>query len=242
MSHKSSKTLLVSDTSATAENPTRTHHVTVNGIMQEVVFKYGEMKELAYETGIKFLQDGFIIREPGSDNPMKRPAATDENVRIRIGADEIVASYDELTDSALKLRAAGKPDGEKFIVGEFSRESAIDFLKGAAEAEATAANDDELEIEESDGLVSDDSLLQPPQTAQVSPPKAPKTPKAKTPTPATNENAGPQEQFGPQLPPGFGVPPPPAPIAQQGTIENGGIAAATALPSAPAPIGEDAKT
>lgn len=160
MSKPTPETLRVIDQSATAENPTRVHDVIIDGQIQKITFNHGVATELPYATGLKFMQDGFTVLEHDTDIPLKRPAATDETVRFRIGENEIVASYDELTDAAIKLRAASKPTGEKFIVGEFDRKAAITFLKGVAEKEAVS---EDVKVEfgtemDEDGTVGEDPL------------------------------------------------------------------------------------
>lgn len=150
--------LRVIDLSATAENTERVHDIVVDGQVKQVRFSYGKETVLPYNEGIKFLQSGFLVLEPGQDNPMVPAPKTDETIRFRIAEDEVVAKLDELTNSSLKLRVAARPGGEKLVIGaEFDREAAISFLKGAQKPKAAVADEDLIddEDEDKDGIVGD---------------------------------------------------------------------------------------
>lgn len=124
------KQLRVIDQSANSECPVRVHDVIVNGQIEKISFEHGRETILPYHIGVKFMQDGFIVMDIESKIEMKCPAKTDETVRIRINEDEVVARYDELTDSALKLRAAARAGGEKFLIDkDVDRNQIITFLK-----------------------------------------------------------------------------------------------------------------
>lgn len=119
----------VVDSSVTAESPERTHEVNIDGEVTSVTFKRGEETIVPFKVGIKFMQEGFKVFKPGTDTELMVPPKTDQTIRNRISEDEVVAKYDELTVGALKVRAAAKPGGEKFLVGEVDKADMINFLK-----------------------------------------------------------------------------------------------------------------
>ncbi len=142
------KQLRVIDQSANAECPVRVHDVIVNGQIEKITFEHGRETLLPYHIGVKFMQDGFIVMDIESNIQMQCPAKTDETVRIRINEDEVVARYDELTDSALKLRAAARDGGEKFLLDkDVDRNKIITFLKQPQTTEIEEeVNPDPVEI------------------------------------------------------------------------------------------------
>jgi len=154
------KTLHVIDHSATQEYPVRTHEIVVGGKIVPITFEYGKDTFLPYEQAVKFMHEGFSVMEPGG-SPMAPPPKTDETIRFRIREDEVVARYDELTDSAIRQRAVAKIDGEKFLVGELNRSEAIDFLKSSTRSEDRFEDEDGIEMGE-DGYVGVDPLDQIP--------------------------------------------------------------------------------
>jgi len=124
--------VIVVDSSCTAEYPLRKHDIIVEGVIQSVEFKYGEKKILDFEIGVKFLKEGFKVLNLDTETPILSPPVTDETIRIRIADDEVVAKYEELTETALKMRAALLPDGEALIRDEKTeKEDLILFLLGA---------------------------------------------------------------------------------------------------------------
>ncbi|TXH54899.1 MAG: hypothetical protein E6Q97_09940 [Desulfurellales bacterium] len=125
------KKVLVRDSSCTATHPIRKHTVLVNGEFIEVTFTYGQQTLLDFDVAMKFNKEGFILLDPDSNREVTTPAQTDELIRIKIGEDEIVAKYEELTDTALKMRAAVIPGGEKMLLETVEREEVILFLMGA---------------------------------------------------------------------------------------------------------------
>ncbi len=142
----SQKNLRVIDSSCTSEFPIRTHDIVVKGEIIPVTFKYGEEKILPLEHGIKFLQDGFTVFEEGKKTAMDLPAFTDDTIRNRIGEDEVVAKYDELTEAALKLRAAIIPGGEHFVGDDIAKTDVIGFLKAAVIRASEAKEDDTVVV------------------------------------------------------------------------------------------------
>jgi hypothetical protein len=142
------KNLLVRDSSATAEQPIREHDVVVRGEIHKVKFEHGKDTALPYEVGVKFMQEGFTVSD--ESGKLARPAKTDETIRSRINRDEVVATYDELTQASLIMRAALLPGGEKFVDGKAKPEEIIAFLKAAlpplADEENLLEDDDEEEF------------------------------------------------------------------------------------------------
>ena len=140
----------VVDSSVTAEHPQRVHDVVVDGNIQRVVFNLGEEMLLPYAVGVKFMQEGFRVFEPGTNTEIIAPPKTDETIRTRIGPDEVVAKYTELTDAALRMRAASLVDGERFISAKVDQAEIIAFLK--SNAVGTPEEDEDL-IDEEETLV-----------------------------------------------------------------------------------------
>lgn len=126
------KLFCVIDSSVTNDHPKRVHEVMVNGVLQRVEFNLGAETLLPYEVAVKFTQDGFRVFEKDSTVEIKAPPKTDETVRIRIKDDEVVAKYDELTLSALQLRAASRPGGEKFMAVDAKKAEIVAFLRGVS--------------------------------------------------------------------------------------------------------------
>jgi hypothetical protein len=131
MDNNNIEKVLVRDSSCTATHPTRKHTVLLNGEFIEVVFLYGQQTLLDFDLAMKFNKEGFTLLDPDSNREVTTPAQTDELVRLKIGEDEIVAKYEELTDTALKMRAAVIPGGEKMLLEAVEREEIILFLMGA---------------------------------------------------------------------------------------------------------------
>lgn len=133
------KQVIVVDSSCTAESRIRKHDVLINGDIISVEFKYGEKKVLDFEVGMKFNKDGFKVLDPDTEQPILAPAVTDETIRVRIGDDEVIAKYEELTETSLKMRAAVLPNGEDLIRDDKTdREDLILFLLGARNTAAKA--------------------------------------------------------------------------------------------------------
>lgn len=121
----------VQDSSCNAEYPVRIHDININGGFERITFKYGEPTLLPYHKAVKFMQDGFTVIDADTSHVLANPAHTDETIRIRIGEDEIVAKYDELEVTALRLRAAVHPGGEIYVTKKATKAELIAFLKSA---------------------------------------------------------------------------------------------------------------
>lgn len=136
------KKLRVIDSSCTAESGIRKHTVIVHGVETAVDFEFGKETILPYDSAVKFNMPGFRVEDPETGEELRPSPKTDETIRTRIGPDEIVANYDELTVSALIMRASTLPNGEKFLDNKAKREDIVAFLKAAG---VPAAQDDEQE-------------------------------------------------------------------------------------------------
>lgn len=130
------KLLRVYDTSATSECPERIHDVIVDGILTRIKFTVGQPSILPYKVAMKFNQEGFIVtKNDDAETALVPPPETDETIRMRIGDDEVVAKYEELTTSALKTRAVRIPGGEACLSEDVKKQEVIAFLKAAANGE-----------------------------------------------------------------------------------------------------------
>lgn len=155
----------VVDSSTTVDNPLRVHEVIVNGKIERVEFHHGKDTLLPYDVAIKFMQAGFTVQENGKD--IARPAKTDETIRLRIAEDEVVAKLDELTDAALRLRSASRPDGERFINPATKREDMIAFLMTQVADDILEA-DKAAEINADPGVEFEVETIMPAQTGAIS--------------------------------------------------------------------------
>jgi hypothetical protein len=161
------KFVKVIDTSATADCPLRNHDIRIGDEIQTITFQQGAPTRLPFEIGMKFMKDGFIVLDDDGEGVVPAPATTDETIRLRIGADEVVAKYEELTVSALMIRAAALPGGEKLTVGAVDRVALIDFLKGTTSLTSAdeviladeVENEDEIQLEIEDAPEDDTFLL-----------------------------------------------------------------------------------
>lgn len=152
------KQCLVIDSSATAEAPLRTHEVMVDGKIVQVHFKHGEDTLLPYHVAMKFNKDGFTVKD-ADGKTINQPPQTNDTVKSRLRADEIIAKYDELEVSALQMRAVIRPGGEKYVNGPVQKSVLIDFLLGA----------DKL-VDADEDLIEDDD-----EEAQTAPPVMPES-------------------------------------------------------------------
>ena len=141
--------VIVIDSSCTAEYPVREHYYRSGDNRHKVVFKFGEVCSLAMDVAMKFNKPGFKLIDPKTNKELGMPASMDETIRLQIGPDEVIANYNELTDTALKMRAALKPGGENYAKPEVEREEVLLFLLGNLKAEAH----DDLQNEPGSDLV-----------------------------------------------------------------------------------------
>lgn len=131
MNSFSSKELRVIDTSCTPECPKRVHTVRVGGELHHITFEFDKETILPREIALKFNVEGFVLTSPDGSKTFEAPPKTDELIQNRIADHEVIATYDELMASALKLRVMLENDGDIFIQGEPSRDEMIKFLMDA---------------------------------------------------------------------------------------------------------------
>ncbi len=153
LGEENEKVLLVIDSSVNEENPKRVHEVIIEGEIEEVKFSLDEPTVLPFKVGVKFMKDGFTVREATGED-IVLPAVATDNVAAQIASDECVAKYSELTFSALKIRAAQEVDGEIYLdADEEDRQDIINFLCGEP---PESLIDDESFIEDADEVVTDE--------------------------------------------------------------------------------------
>jgi len=163
MTELNEKTMRIVDSSCTPEYTERHHAVVIDGKQIPLIFKFGEDMILPYETGAKLMGlEGFRAFDPDTGSEIMVPPKTDETIRIKIAADEIVAKYDELTLGALKVRAASRPGGEVFLTGEVEAKHIISFLK----ADAAKVHRENENVEEGLEIEMDDEPAPRPQTQE----------------------------------------------------------------------------
>lgn len=157
----------VVDSSATAEHPIRNHEVMVDGQVRQVDFRYGEPTVLPMNVAMKFRKEGFKVSD-FDGHEVKLNAVTDETVRIRIGDDEVVAKYDELSIDALQMRAVILPGGEKFLQGPIQKDAVIAFLKAplAPPVEEVPADPEVLTDAEPADEVDPDAVVEQPEDVE----------------------------------------------------------------------------
>lgn len=123
---------IVKDSSATKVGEKRVHRIIVGGVKEEVVFQIGEETVLPKTKAYKFLVEGFsVFDEKG--NIITAPIKTPANIISEFGEDAVIAKLDELSKSALYLRACNKPGGEE-LSSKTSRAELLKFLRNASEA------------------------------------------------------------------------------------------------------------
>lgn len=136
------KTYLVLD--STAKDGPRIHEMLVNGAVRPFVFKPGEALELDAPIALKFLKhDAFwAVNAKGERIAISRRPRQPEELgageRFRLGENETVANYTELTTDALIHRAVELPGGEQYATGAPDRAAIIAFIKQTTEANRKA--------------------------------------------------------------------------------------------------------
>lgn len=144
--------LLVLDT--TAINEPRTHEQVVDGVIRPFVFERGKPLPLPFAIASKFLvHEAFkLMNEKGEIIAWKRhPKQPDElgaGEKIKVGDDETIARYDELSNNALLQRAVVMPGGEKFAQGKDrpDRGAMISFITEATKLKRRAMLSAEKDI------------------------------------------------------------------------------------------------
>lgn len=126
------ETLFVTDLTANAQHPVRTHEMIVDGNIQSFDFQQRTRLELPYAVAMKFNQAGFEVRDhegrivPRPADP-KNLSATEG---VKLGPDQVVAGLDELSQSALVARAVVLAGGDR-LGPTTPRASLIKFIKQA---------------------------------------------------------------------------------------------------------------
>lgn len=155
------KMLRVIDTSCTDEAKTRTHDIIVNGQAVSVTFTHGVDTILPHEQALKFMKDGFRVEELQDGYELRLPPVPMDNIAASLKPGECVATFEELTVSALKVRAAQKEGGEIYLnADDASKPDLIAFLKGEAPASGGVMLAPEKAAEPSEedtSLIEDDS-------------------------------------------------------------------------------------
>jgi hypothetical protein len=131
------KVYYVLDTSAAPENPSRTHEQIIDGGVQTFSFTYGKPTALPLAVATKFLRhDSFKLCDAQGRvvNYRRVPRQPDDlgaGEKFKLGDNETIARYDELTTSAILQRALELPGGERFAAGITAeqRPAVIDFIK-----------------------------------------------------------------------------------------------------------------
>lgn len=121
----------VQDTSCTASSPDRTHDMMIDGEVKSVNFKYPNPLPMPFAEAMKFLKDGFIVRDQ-EGNVVLMPTETKLETLTQFGVDKVIASLSELTVESLYARAAGMPGGERLRPNS-TRPALISFLKEASQ-------------------------------------------------------------------------------------------------------------
>lgn len=134
---KKSEQVIVVDSSCTAEFPTRRHDLVIDGEVRSYVFEYGKQMVVPHAVGLKFLRAGFKVLDLNDESEIEPPRAADPVTQSRLAPDEVIATYDELTLPALKLRAALLPGGEALATNK--KDEVIEFIRSHNNSEGANA-------------------------------------------------------------------------------------------------------
>lgn len=129
-------TLEVTDTTCVPGAPRRVHAMMIGGSVKEIEFNLGRPTAVPLDVGLRFLKtDAFLVVDPrtGRKYDPTPPVPTQES-GFRLGPDETVARWDELTQDALFVRAKQLPGAEDIKKGSTPKEKLIEFLKWRAMA------------------------------------------------------------------------------------------------------------
>lgn len=137
---RQSKMYRVTDTSATANNPKRTHEIIINGEIKSVFFEYGKATLVPFEEAAKFQKsEGFIVTND-EGNVMEKPSDVPPAIMHTMKTNECIARFDEMTREALYMRSVMLPGGEKFK-GNAGKDDLVAFLTAANIAAVTPNNE-----------------------------------------------------------------------------------------------------
>lgn len=154
----------VLDTTATAERPIRKHDMVIDGLIRPITFEFGKPTALDQHVAIKFLKhDGFKLTDKDG-NLLKyehRPKQPDElgaGEKFKLGENEVVARYDELTLASIFARACELPGGEQFAKQtKPDRGEMIAFIKATKKKMAEANKSKEADIGKDDFIPEADA-------------------------------------------------------------------------------------
>lgn len=120
----------VFDTSCTGSSRKRTHDVMVDGELRQVEFNYPNAVEMPFAHAMKFLREGFIVKDD-EGNVVNRPNEQTVESVVAFGTDSVVARLTELTAESLFTRVATLPGGEAFRANS-SKNDMVAFLEESA--------------------------------------------------------------------------------------------------------------
>ncbi len=138
---------ILDPTCTQANNPKnpREHVMLIDGLEQPFRFVFGKPVPMPRAIAVKFLAKGFVLtNKEGNRIEFKlRPKQPDElgaGEAFKLGADEVVARYDELSLTAIYNRAVELPGGERFAKADRQPDKGqmIDFIKRTKAAIAEA--------------------------------------------------------------------------------------------------------
>lgn len=159
------RTLFVLDTTATPDVRERSHDMMVDGIVTPFKFEYGKPRELPYAIAVKFLRHSAFLLTDAKGSRLayqRRPKQPDElgaGEQFKLGEDEVVARYDELSSHALQQRVLEMPDGDRFAENP-KRDEMIAFIVAARKAKEAANKAKEPDIGEDDFVPEADADFQ----------------------------------------------------------------------------------
>lgn len=148
----------VVDTSATAKVQHRIHDIQVDGGVQQVEFHYGKPTQMGFSQAMKFLKEGFIVRDP-KGAVVIRPTETTLELSSQFGAGKVVAHLHELNRDALYTRAVSLPGGEKLSNTSTASELA-EFIFNVTKSKLDASK----RAQPRDQVVDDEQQPEPEET------------------------------------------------------------------------------
>jgi len=138
----------------TKELVKRVHEIMLEGAKRQFYFQYGQGTKMPRAAGMKFLASGFDVREIEGKIIKAAPKGPDihSTERFVLGAEQVVANYDELTSEALLKRVNATYGGDGFS-SQSQRSEMVAFLlahrrKEAAEISAAINSRAGLEADE----------------------------------------------------------------------------------------------
>jgi hypothetical protein len=147
----------VLDTTATALNPVRNHEQVMDGAIKVFTFHHGKPLPMSWPAAIRFLRhEAFKLTDKDGNlrEYQHRPKQPDElgaGERFKLGEDEVVARYGELSIKALYARTLELPGGEQFQANAFkseaeARTTMVGFIKKMKKQMAEANKSQERDV------------------------------------------------------------------------------------------------